>query len=75
MYVQAGAFATQANAERLLEQLRAQGVARSFVREDRAAGKPLYRVRVGPIPNVREFDRVLARLKKLGVGDARLAMD
>jgi rare lipoprotein A len=75
LFVQAGAFATQANAERLLEQLRAQGVAKSFVREDRAAGKPLYRVRVGPIPNVREFDRVLARLKKLGVGDARLAMD
>jgi rare lipoprotein A len=75
LYVQAGAFSTQANAERLLAQLRSQGVARSFVREDRADDKPLYRVRIGPIPTVPEFDRLLVRLKKLGVADARLALD
>jgi rare lipoprotein A len=75
LYVQAGAFSTQANAERLLSQLRSQGVAKSFVREDRVDDKPLYRVRIGPIPTVPEFDRLLARLRKLGVADARLALD
>jgi rare lipoprotein A len=75
LYVQAGAFSTQANAERLLSQLRSQGVAKSFVREDRVDDKPLYRVRIGPIPTVPEFDRLLVRLKKLGVADARLALD
>jgi rare lipoprotein A len=75
LYVQAGAFSTQANAERLLAQLRSQGVAKSFVREDRVDDKSLYRVRIGPIPTVPEFDRLLARLKKLGVADARLALD
>jgi rare lipoprotein A len=75
LFVQAGAFATQANAERLLAQLRAQGVAKSFLREDRVDDKPLYRVRIGPIPTVPEFDRLLARLKKLGVADARLALE
>jgi rare lipoprotein A len=75
LYVQAGAFSTQANADRLLAQLRSQGFVKSFVREDRVENKPLYRVRIGPIPTVPEFDRLLARLKKLGVADARLALD
>ena len=39
LYVQAGAFGTEANASRLLEQLRAQGVEKSFVREDRVDGR------------------------------------
>jgi rare lipoprotein A len=73
LYVQAGAFATEANATRLLGQLRAKGVPDAFVREDRVDGKTLYRVRVGPIPNVNEFDKVVKRLRSLGVADARLA--
>ena len=73
LYVQAGAFATEANAARLLGQLRAKGVSDAFVREDQVDGKTFYRVRVGPIPNVNEFDKVVKRLRSLGVADARLA--
>lgn len=73
LYVQAGAFGAQENATRLLERLRAQGIDKSFVREDAVNGRTLYRVRVGPIPSVNEFDRVLARLRALGIGDAQLA--
>lgn len=73
LYVQAGAFGTEANASRLLGQLRSKGVSKAFVREDEVEGKTLYRVRVGPIPNVNEFDRVVKRLRSLGVADARLA--
>lgn len=75
LFVQAGAFGTEANASKLNGQLRAQGVTNSFVRQDQVNGQPLYRVRVGPIPSVPEFDRVLARLKTLGIADARLAAD
>lgn len=75
LYVQAGAFSTEANASRLLERLRGAGVAKSFVREDGLGGRTLYRVRVGPIPSVNEFDRVLARLRSLGLADAQLAAD
>ena len=75
LFVQAGAFSTEANASRLLERLRGQGVAQTFVREDRVDGRTLYRVRVGPIPSVNEFDRVLARLRALGLTDAQLATD
>lgn len=75
LYVQAGAFSTEANASRLLEQLRGAGLSRSFVRADQREGQTLYRVRIGPIPSVGEFDRLVARLKALGVADARLAAD
>ena len=75
LFVQAGAFSSQENAARLVEQLRSQGLSDSFVRQDRLGGQTWYRVRVGPIPSVPEFDRVLGRLKSLGVADARLAAD
>lgn len=75
LYVQAGAFASESNAARLQEQLRTQGVEKTFIREDRVDGRTLYRVRVGPIPSVNEFDRVLARLRSLGLSDAQLAAD
>jgi rare lipoprotein A len=75
LFVQAGAFSTESNASRLLSRLKAQGVGKSFVRADELSGKTLYRVRVGPIPSVQEFDRVVAQLKALGINDARLAAD
>lgn len=75
MYVQAGAFSSEENALNLLERLRANGVEESFVREDQVDGRSLYRVRIGPVPSVVEFDRVLMRLKSLGIADARLAGD
>src|SRR5262249_21197642 len=73
LFVQAGAFNAEANAQKLVTQLRAQGVTNANVRGDQVNGQTLYRVRVGPIPSVPEFDKVLARLKSLGIADARLA--
>jgi len=75
LYVQAGAFSAENNAANLLAQLRSKGITKGFVRADELNGKPMYRVRIGPIPTVPEFDRVIARLKSLGIADARLALD
>jgi rare lipoprotein A len=75
LYVQAGAFSAEANATRLLEQLRSKGVRQGFIRSDSVNGQTVFRVRIGPIPSVVEFDKVIARLRSLGVTDARLAMD
>jgi rare lipoprotein A len=101
LYVQAGAFADQRNAERVLERLHAGGLPSAFIfappdgappsaqasacspsgqgdsRESpvRACAHPLYRVRLGPISSVPEFDQLAAKLKALGFPDARLAMD
>lgn len=75
LYVQAGAFSNKDNAARLLAQLRSQGFANSFVRDDQVGGRRLFRVRVGPIASVIEFDRAIAELRALGIADARLAAD
>lgn len=75
LYVQAGAFTEQANAERLIERLRAAGLGPAVLRRDAVGGRSMYRVRVGPVPSVADFDRVVANLKGLGIADARLALD
>jgi rare lipoprotein A len=75
LFVQAGAFADPANAERLAAKLRGGGYGKIFVRDDLIAGRKMYRVRVGPVPDVPEFDRIVAALERAGVHDAHLALD
>jgi rare lipoprotein A len=75
LFVQAGAFSDPANAERLAEKLRGGSYGKVFVRDDQIAGRRMYRVRIGPVPNVAEFDRVVAALERAGINDARLALD
>jgi rare lipoprotein A len=75
LFVQAGAFADPANAERLAAKLRGGGYGKIFVRDDLIAGRKMFRVRIGPVPDVPEFDRIVAALERAGVHDAHLAMD
>ena len=74
LYVQTGAFADPANAERELGRLQAAGLASTFVIPP-LAGSQLYRVRIGPVGSVAEFDTLAARLAALGIPDARLVTD
>jgi len=75
LFVQAGAFGDPANAQRLAQKLRGGDYGNVFVRDDQIAGRRMYRVRIGPVPNVAEFDRVVAALQRDGVQDAHLALD
>ncbi|MEP6885797.1 MAG: septal ring lytic transglycosylase RlpA family protein [Gammaproteobacteria bacterium] len=75
LFIQAGAFSDPANAGRLVEKLRGGGYGKVFVRDDQIAGRRMYRVRIGPIPDVAEFDRVVAALEHVGIHDAHLALD
>jgi len=75
LFIQAGAFADPANAERLAGKLRGGGFGTVFVRESDVGGRKFYRVRIGPVPDVAEFDRVVAALAQAGVADAHLALD
>jgi rare lipoprotein A len=75
LFVQAGAFSDPANAQRLAEKLRGGSYGKVFVRDDQIAGRRMYRVRIGPVPNVAEFDRIVAALERDGVHDAHLALD
>jgi rare lipoprotein A len=75
LFVQAGAFSDPANAERLAEKLRGGSYGKVFVRDDQLGGRRMYRVRIGPVPDVAEFDRVVAALGRAGISDAHLALD
>ena len=74
LYVQAGAFALPENAKGLLLRLQQAGLTNAFVLPP-LPGSRLYRVRVGPVSSVADFDALAARLATLGVPDARLALD
>jgi rare lipoprotein A len=75
LYVQAGAFADQQNAQRLLARLQAAGLERAFIALPLQRGAHLYRVRLGPIESVAQFDELTSRLNALGILEARLAVE
>jgi rare lipoprotein A len=75
LYVQAGAFAEERNATQLLARMKANGIQNAFVLNPPDGKSRLFRVRVGPVANTAEFDRVAAQLAKIGISDVRLALD
>jgi rare lipoprotein A len=75
LYIQAGAFSDPKNADRLADRLRGGGYGKVFVRENEIAGRKMFRVRIGPVPDVAEFDRIVAALERAGIGDAHLALN
>ncbi len=72
LYVQVGAFAVPANAERVLARLHAAGLQNAFILSPAVTGGNLYRVRVGPIHDVAQYDGLAARLAALGYPGAIL---
>jgi rare lipoprotein A len=66
-YLQVGAFSDQVNAERLRALLSDAGVNDVVIRYDAAAGRGLYRVRIGPLTSASEFDTLASRVRSLGV--------
>ena len=72
LYVQVGAFAVSANAERVLARLQAAGMSSAFILSPAVTGGRLYRVRVGPVNGVPQYDRLATRLAALGYPGAIL---
>jgi rare lipoprotein A len=75
LFIQAGAFSDPANAERLAQRLRSGNYGKIFVRDDQIAGRRMFRVRIGPVPDVAHFDQIVAALEGAGIHDAHLALD
>jgi rare lipoprotein A len=70
LYVQVGAFADAANAERLAARLRGLKLGPVRVIAGSANGRTLQRVQIGPLPDVDTVDRTTARLDALGLPHA-----
>jgi rare lipoprotein A len=75
LYIQVGAFADEANAQRLIQRLQSAGIPQVFSLASSDSGRTLRRVRIGPISTVEDFDRLAAQLATLGYPEARLAND
>jgi rare lipoprotein A len=72
-YVQTGAFASVANAERQRALIASYGT--SEISQGSAAGRDVYRVRVGPYTTADAAGIVADRLKRSGYGEARVVSD
>jgi rare lipoprotein A len=72
LYVQVGAFGESANAERRLRLLTSAGIAGGIIYEDQSVTPSLYRVRIGPIADVVQYDVLVEELETLGISDPYL---
>ena len=73
LYIQAGAFGSVANAERLRDRLASAGEL-NISSIDRN-GQRLYRVRMGPFDDLKAADAALARVSAAGGTDAQIVVD
>jgi cell division septation protein DedD len=55
--------------------LRDGGVGPAFVHEDAADPRALYRVRIGPIADVTQYDSIVAQLERLGISETHLVTE
>lgn len=75
VFAQVGAFGDRDNADRRLAVIRSGGIGTAFVVEDAAVSPTLYRVRIGPIVSVEQFDLLVAELEKMGITEPYLVTD
>ena len=72
IFVQVGAFGSVENAQRRLTALRGKQITSAFIVEDTSVSPTLYRVRIGPIRGVVQFDILVEELENLGISDPYL---
>ena len=75
IFVQVGAFGEPENARRRFTLLRDVGIDKAFVQKDGSASPTLYRVRIGPIANVMQYDSVIEQLQGLGISETHLVIE
>jgi rare lipoprotein A len=71
-FVQVGAFGNRENADRRRALLQSNGIDGVLVHADTSVTPALYRVRIGPIVEVVQYDGIVAALETLGITDPYL---
>jgi rare lipoprotein A len=72
IFVQVGAFGDRANAERRLGELSVAGIRNALIHEERTQERVLYRVRIGPVADVVQYDVIVEELESIGITDPYL---
>jgi rare lipoprotein A len=67
IYVQVGAFGSRKNAERRSAALGAAHIGNVYILEDASVSPTLYRVRIGPIHDVIQYDVIVEELENIGI--------
>ncbi len=75
IHAQVGAFGERANAERRLAMLAQAGIGSASIHEERTAERVLYRVRIGPIADVVQYDVLVEELENIGIDDPYLIVE
>ena len=75
LFAQVGAFSDRGNAQRRLDALVGAGIRDAFIHEEAGPTMTLYRVRVGPIVDVPQYDLVVLELERIGIVDPYLIND
>ena len=75
LYLQVGAYSDQANAERAASTVRNAQLGAVRVVEGTSDGRTVRRVRIGPLRDADEADALTPKVRALGLGEPRVAID
>lgn len=75
IFVQVGAFGSRENAQRRLAALQSRGIGMAFVLKDTKTSPTLFRVRIGPIKGVEQYDLIVEELEILGITEPYLVTE
>lgn len=75
IYLQLGAFGERANAERVAAQAGRAGLGDVRIQTVEVGGRPVHRVRLGPLADVDAADRLTPRVERSGLGTPRVAIE
>ena len=74
LFLQVGAFVSRTNAEHLRQQLLSQ-LGPESINTGYSEEKNVYRVRIGPLRNVEQADRLASRIAQLGFAEPHIVID
>ncbi|MFW2404862.1 MAG: septal ring lytic transglycosylase RlpA family protein [Gammaproteobacteria bacterium] len=75
LYLQVGAFGDQVNARQMQRELEAKGLSNVIIRHDRNTSPALYRVRLGPIADVAEYDALVQLMASMQIVQTHLVTE
>ena len=74
VFVQVGAFAERSNADAVLQKLTGAGIAHAFILHVTESGRTLYKVRIGPVPDVDQVDALSRSLAGFGYPEPQIVI-
>jgi rare lipoprotein A len=75
LYLQVGAFGDRSNAQKMQQQLNNHGISNVVIRHDKSSEPALYRVRLGPITDVDEYDLLVKRVNGIHIKETHLVTE